>query len=155
MSHYILLMQCLTLSWLLICPSVLQSFWLPHSILISKPLFWLCKNLTIFLWTAYFFNLLNNFSLLNPLFLYPSLQFYQLLSLSLNLLFLLFIHFVYFSFLLLFFLNHLFQIIYLLVFLFHHHYCLCSYLFLIYYYLLLVKLFLFFKFSSKSSLFSC
>ena len=123
-------------------------FGLSHCILIPKPLFWLSKNLIIFLWTANLFNLLNNFPLLYPLLLNPPLQFHQLLSLSLNLLFLLFIHFVYFCFLLFFFLNHLFQILYLFVFLFHHLYCLCSNFLLVYYYLLLVQLFLFFKFSS-------
>lgn len=144
MSHYILLVQCLALGRFIISPSTLICSCLSDCIFIPKPLFWLYKNLTIFLWTTYLFNLLNNFPLLYPLLLNPPLQFHQLLSFSLNLLFLLFIHSVYFRFLLFLFLYHLFQILYLFVFLFHHFNCFCSYFLLVYYYLLLVELFLFF-----------
>ena len=155
LSHYIFLVQCLALGRFIISPSTLICSCLSNCIFIPKPLFWLYKQLTIFLWTTYLFDFLNNFPLLYPLFLNLSLQFHQLLSLSLNLLFLLFIHSVYFRFLLFFFLNNLFQILYLFVFLFHHLYCLCSNFLFVYYYLLLVELFLFFKFCSKSSLFGC
>ena len=152
-------MKGLTLSWLLEPLGAYLIIILSRIVLIHwSSLLRLTQLPTIniiFFRTANFFNLLNNSFLFDSLALYSSFQLDQFFSFSFYLFFSLLIYFINFGFLLFFFLNHLPEVLNLLIFFLHHFDGFTSDFFLIYYNLLVHELFLFFQLGSKSTLFSC